>query len=471
MTAITTKYPFVGSIETRQGGRKENQDNAGYVDTPIGLLLVVCDGMGGGPGGRTASLMAVDTILTVLSDVSEHTKRDDALRFVIEKANETIYAKAMENPELRGMGTTVAAILINETSAIVAHVGDTRVYQLRKGTIVYRSADHSLVAILVRQKKITEEQARNHPRSNVITRALGIRPTVEIEFDEVPFQTGDRFVICTDGIWGMMPQPDLVVSLSHVMGIIELTSSVAEQIDRIGQENGGGHDNLTLAVLDTTFDSSQKGSKKRKNHSFHSFMTGEGSVRKWILCIGAVAITVLLVTLLFILLNRGVNTEVKQNMTDDVKDVKQENLIEAEPTAAQPQEQPNEEPRIEKMSQNEEDSHDEVREVEEKMRQHNTEVGKQIKEVVKDLDSLKTIRGRNRKDAVVRKQKYVNNTIKPDVNSLGKKVSHKKKRLVKAIINMLNNNKTVQSSRIGGPTEEGNQHIDRIKIEVNKLQD
>ena len=73
MTTIATKYPFVGSIETRQGGRNENQDNAGFVDTPLGLLLVVCDGMGGGPGGRTASLMAVDTILNVLSNVSEHT--------------------------------------------------------------------------------------------------------------------------------------------------------------------------------------------------------------------------------------------------------------------------------------------------------------------------------------------------------------------------------------------------------------
>ena len=73
MTAIATKYPFVGYIETRQGGRQENQDNAGFVDTPIGLLLVVCDGMGGGPGGRTASRMAVDQILTTLEEVAEHT--------------------------------------------------------------------------------------------------------------------------------------------------------------------------------------------------------------------------------------------------------------------------------------------------------------------------------------------------------------------------------------------------------------
>ena len=263
MTTIATKYPFVGCIDSRQGGRNENQDNAGYVDTPLGLLLVVCDGMGGGPGGRTASFMAVETILTVLSDVSEHTPREDALKFAINKANDIIYAKAKETPELRGMGTTVAAILINEKSAIIAHAGDTRIYQLRKGAIVFRSSDHSYVANLVSQKKITEEEARNHPQSNLITRALGIRPSVEIEFDEVAFQRGDRFVLCTDGVWGMMPQRDLVKSLSRVMGINELTVLMTEEIDKLGQENGGGHDNLTLVVLDASFDSNSKNNKKK----------------------------------------------------------------------------------------------------------------------------------------------------------------------------------------------------------------
>ena len=229
MTTITTKYPFVGSIETKQGGRTDNQDNAGFVDTPLGLLVVVCDGMGGGPGGRTASLMAVDTILNVLSETAEHTPREDALTFAIEKANDIIYSKAKETPELRGMGTTVAAVLINEKSAVIAHAGDTRVYQLRKGTIVFRSSDHSYVADLVRQKKISEEEARNHPQSNIVTRALGIKPSVEIELDEIPFLRGDRFLVCTDGIWGMLPQCDLVKKISQAKGIGELTSSLTEE--------------------------------------------------------------------------------------------------------------------------------------------------------------------------------------------------------------------------------------------------
>ncbi len=258
MTTISTKYPFVGCMDTRQGGRSENQDSGGYVDTPLGLLVVVCDGMGGGPGGRTASQTAVSAILGALENVAEHTSRHDALRFAIEKANDAVYCMAKENPELMGMGTTVAALIINEQSAVMAHVGDSRIYQLRKGTIVFRSADHSVVADLVRQHKITEEEARQHPRANVITRALGIRPQVEAEVDEVAFLTADRFVICSDGIWGAMPQRDLVALLQQKMGLAELVDTVATQVDKIGQEAGGNHDNLTLAVVDTTFASEQQ---------------------------------------------------------------------------------------------------------------------------------------------------------------------------------------------------------------------
>ena len=301
MTTILTKYPFVGSIDTKQGGRPENQDNAGFVDTPLGLLLVVCDGMGGGPAGRTASLMAVDAVLTALSDVSEHTPREDGLRFAIEKANDIIYAKAKETPELMGMGTTIAAVLINETSAVIAHAGDTRIYQLRKGTIVFRSSDHSVVANMVRQKKLTEEEARNHPQSNIVTRALGIRPNVEIDFNEVSFLRGDRFVICTDGIWGMMPQRDLVKSLSRVMGIGELTALVAEEIDRMGQENGGGHDNLTLAVIDTTFDSEQRGNRKtcvaENGDNSTTKCTGH-TVGRWIIL--TIIVTAVILSLVFV---------------------------------------------------------------------------------------------------------------------------------------------------------------------------
>lgn len=277
MSVIATKYPFIGAIESRVGGREENQDYAWYTDTPLGLLLVVCDGMGGGPGGRTASHTAVDIMLNTLEDVSPKTQPGDALRFAIEKANEALYNMGLENAELRGMGTTVVAMLINEASAVVAHVGDSRLYQLRRGRVVFRTADHSQVAELVRSGRLTEEEARNHPRSNIITRALGIRPTIEIEIDQVDFHAQDRFLLCSDGVWGMMPQPLLIKQLTRPMGIVELAELIVADIDRIGNDNGGGHDNLTLALLDT-----QCGSVKKSGvveNSIHDFETKDFTIR------------------------------------------------------------------------------------------------------------------------------------------------------------------------------------------------
>lgn len=262
MVGITSKYPFVGNVESLIGGRKENQDFFGYVDTPIGLLLVVCDGMGGGPGGRTASTLAVESVLDTIRNCSEKTVPQDALRYSIEKSNDVLYSKASEDPDLRGMGTTIVALLISEEKACIAHIGDSRLYQIRRGKTVFRTADHSVVAEQVRLGTLTEEQARNHPRSNQITRALGIRPQVEIEFDEVTYKTGDRFVLCSDGIWGSMPEPQLVAMFSQRMGLPELTATIADDVNNIGMSNGGGHDNLTIAVLDTTGDSIVKDKRR-----------------------------------------------------------------------------------------------------------------------------------------------------------------------------------------------------------------
>ena len=473
MTTIATKYPFVGSIETRQGGRTENQDNAGFVDTPLGLLLVVCDGMGGGPGGRTASLMAVDTILSVLSDVSKHTPREDALKFAIEKANDIIYAKAKETPALRGMGTTVAAILINEDSAVIAHAGDTRIYQLRKGTIIFRSSDHSVVANLVRQKKITEEEARNHPQSNIVTRALGIRPSMEIEFDEVTFLRGDRFVLCTDGIWGMLPQRDLVKSLSRVMGISELTFAMVEEIDRIGNVNGGGHDNLTLAIVDTSFDSAHKKIKKRPcitnlkekcdKESIISFKS------KYVLMLATVLVAVILIIALYLTLSyekskksqgQGLlkGTTTTTTRCDKVR-IKDSDSIDMESKAT------DEHVVLPTQGVVGNPFQDSTLRSEERQ-----EVFRQINYVVKNLDSLKKISERSREKSEEKKRKFVKQVIKPGVNRLGDKVVDEKKKDIKEILNLLNDKKTVSSNRYGQATYDSKNHIEIIKTKVRGLQ-
>lgn len=453
MATITTKYPFVGSIETRQGGRTDNQDNAGFVDTPLGLLVVVCDGMGGGPGGRTASLMAVDTILNVLSETAEHTPREDALTFAIEKANDIIYSKAKETPELRGMGATVAAVLINEKSAVIAHAGDTRVYQLRKGSIVFRSSDHSYVADLVRQKKISEEEARNHPQSNIVTRALGIKPSVEIELDEIPFLRGDRFLVCTDGIWGMLPQCDLVKKISQAKGIGELTSSLTEEIDSIGQANGGNHDNLTLAVFDTSFDSAVKNNKKKKPI--------------WIIIIIAVLVAFACISIAIFF-----NGE---------KNEKQEATIGTSTTTLD-----NDKPLIPETKPDGLDSNDinqvavlpkSSMENPENPFQDSTiingqkqELSREIRTVVNNLDNLKTIRDRGKRRTEEKKLGFVRYVIMPNVNRLEPKVAEEKKKDVREIIKLLHDRKTISCDRNGKTSIKGNVHIEIIKTKVIELQ-
>ena len=466
MTTIVTKFPFVGSIATKQGGRSENQDNAGFVDTPLGLLLVVCDGMGGGPGGRTASLMAVDTILSVCSVVSEHTPREDTLRYAIEKANDIIYAKAKEIPELRGMGTTVAAVLVNEDSAVIAHAGDTRIYQLRKGAIVFRSSDHSVVANLVRQRKITEEEARNHPQSNIITRALGIRPSIEIEIDEVSFLRGDRFVLCTDGIWGMLPQRDLVKALSQVTGIDNLTCSLAEEIDRLGQANGGGHDNLTLAVLDTSFDSTIKKIKK-SNNSENTNKTGDKTTipsnrRKNIIILATMLFITVIAVVVFLILNHKGFRDSKEIAVKGITTTTVDDHVVVEV-------------KDDDIEDNTEQIHYDAKEVMVNPFKGTTivqkeEISRQVNHVIKNLDSLKAISDNSRKKSMEKKKKFVDNVLRPDVNCLEEKVIDEKKKNVKEILTLLNDRKTVSSDKHGQTTSEANKHIEIIKTKVRGLQ-
>lgn len=472
MTTIATKYPFIGSLDTKQGGRNENQDNAGFVDTPLGLLLVVCDGMGGGPGGRTASLMAVDTILNVLSDVSEHTHRKDALKYAIEKANDIIYSKANETPELRGMGTTVATILFNEKSAVIAHAGDTRIYQLRKGAIVFRSSDHSVVANLVRQKQITEEEARNHPQANRITRALGIRPNIDIEFDEVAFLRGDRFIICTDGIWGMMPQGDLVKSLSRIMGINELTASLTEEIDKIGHLKGGEHDNLTLAIVDTTFDSMLQKNRHKPDttENFYRNLLHGSSYIKTIFLLLSICILLVVILILYNSLSKNSNkqeshekplmglitTTVKDNdVVTRLADTTSQRLNYNEDIKTPPLKEP--------ISNPFQDST--IQSIEKK------EFAHQINNLIRNIDSLKRINGSNKNIAMQSKRLFVKNNIVPKVIRLGHKVNTNKKKDIQDVLSMLKDSKTIECSRKGQTTAESKKYIEKIELKIKELQE
>jgi len=248
---ITTNLPFVCFGESRIGGRSENQDSFGYADTAFGLLITVCDGMGGGPGGKTASSIAVKEIIDRVSETSSNETPANALLQAIQGANLAILEAAMDNPRLRGMGSTCTALLISKKSAIIAHVGDSRVYQLRGHHKVFRTFDHSMVFGLVKEKVITEEQARLSEQSNIITRALGLKQELEVDIVERPYDKGDRFMLCTDGIHGAMPEPELINKVTEKGNIGQVVDNVATFVDSEGRKNGGGHDNLTIVIVET----------------------------------------------------------------------------------------------------------------------------------------------------------------------------------------------------------------------------
>lgn len=256
---ITTKYEALGFIDSRVGGRKENQDCAGVRDTELGLLVVVCDGMGGMQGGQVASSEAVTSIMQSFSKVDIQSDPSMTLVKSIIDANANILAKAAEDPNLHGMGTTVTALLITPKSAIIAHVGDSRVYQLRGTHKVFRTFDHSMVFQMVKKKIITEEQARLSAQSNVILRALGVKPEVEVEVHEVPYLKGDRFILCSDGFWGAMPESDFLQRVTDkTQEIDQVLESTANEVEKIGKEKGGEYDNLTAAIVDVKTNSKMK---------------------------------------------------------------------------------------------------------------------------------------------------------------------------------------------------------------------
>lgn len=258
MELIKSVFPLKGVIESRIGGRSENQDGYGYRDTSIGTVVVVCDGMGGMQGGRFASAMAVNSIIHAVEIASRNGNVKEVLRNAIVKANNDILCAGAENPDLYGMGTTVTALILTPRCATIAHVGDSRIYQFRGKRKHYRSFDHSMVFEMVKNGVLTEEQARVSNQSNIIMRALGVSSEVIPDIFELPYEKGDRFLLCSDGFWGSMPEPELIKKMTQKSEIGHIIETTADKVDQIGHAKGGNHDNLTAAMVEVKSNSIMK---------------------------------------------------------------------------------------------------------------------------------------------------------------------------------------------------------------------
>jgi serine/threonine protein phosphatase PrpC len=229
--------------------REHNEDNMAYVipkDPQVmerkGALFIVADGMGGHAAGEVASEIAVDTISTSYYP-DEHEDVADALLNSIKRTNTLIHQRAAENMLRSGMGTTSVVGVMRGNMAYVANVGDSRAYLVRKSKIKQISQDHSWVAEQVRAGLLTEDQARTHAQRNVITRSLGTQPDVEVDVFAEPLEAGDRLLLCSDGLSG-------VVNDEEMRAIIERfppQESVYHLIERANEN--GGPDNITAIVI------------------------------------------------------------------------------------------------------------------------------------------------------------------------------------------------------------------------------
>ena len=235
--------------QTGIGGRKENQDTYGGFANDNFVILTVCDGMGGMAGGQTASYIAVSEIIKSLAETIND-KIPEAIRNAVENANKAIYQRASEEPSLRGMGTTATILVLTSSAAFLTHIGDSRIYQLRKKKKIFRTFDHSRVFEMVSQGILTEEQARQHGNSNIITRALGIRPNIDLQVVKIPYKKGDRFILCCDGIWNTEPEKKMLELFVSTTSPETTIRQLTEYVNSKGIERGCDHDNLTAIIAD-----------------------------------------------------------------------------------------------------------------------------------------------------------------------------------------------------------------------------
>ncbi len=218
--------------------RKQNED-AVWFDEVRGIFAVA-DGMGGHLAGEVASAMAMDAIRALA--VSDTRPGISALKDAVERAQKAIARHAKKNPRCAGMGTTLSVMFRGGRYMYIAHIGDSRIYRLRGGELMQITQDHSLVDELVRAGLITQEEARTHPKRNIITRALGTQGDNEPDLLAVDTTPGDLWLLCTDGLNSMVSDKDICDAM--------LSRTLEQAADRLIELalDAGGRDNVTLIL-------------------------------------------------------------------------------------------------------------------------------------------------------------------------------------------------------------------------------
>ncbi len=229
--------------------RDINQDAYYYIEDDKLPIFIVADGMGGHKAGEVASNLAISTIIRHYESskqkiLSKEMFIPQFLNESVELANDNLIEEASGDDELKGMGTTVTMCLILDDEVYIGHVGDSRAYLLRNGELSQITQDHSLVGELLRIGSITKDEAVNHPKKNIITRALGSNPKINVDVFNRELQNEDKIILCTDGLTNMVTEEKIL----EILLSSEIPSAVCSTLVNISNE-AGGIDNTTIMII------------------------------------------------------------------------------------------------------------------------------------------------------------------------------------------------------------------------------
>jgi len=208
-----------------------------------GPLFAVADGMGGHRGGEVASQLAVETLEKLFKEGAGD------LPDQVQEANRVVFERSVLDRKVAGMGTTLTAALVEGDRVRLAHVGDSRAYLLRDGTLRLLTEDHTLVHRMVSEGEISKEEAETHPQRSVLTRALGVDTVVDVDDDSLQVRPGDRLLLCTDGLTSMVSEDEI----EEVLRTVPDPREAAQRLVRMANE-AGGVDNTTVVILDFSDD-------------------------------------------------------------------------------------------------------------------------------------------------------------------------------------------------------------------------
>ena len=236
------------------GKVRDHNEDAVASDLSIGLL-VLADGMGGYRAGEVASEMAVLLVAAEITQAmldsthvwpekSELLAEAHMLKNAVQKANAAIFQVSQDEPQCAGMGTTLVAGVFTNNKLVVGHIGDSRMYRLRDGALQQLTEDHSLVQEQINAGLITQLQAQTSSNKNLVTRALGIEPNVELELQELEVEVGDIYLLCSDGLSDMVSDEEIAETLRKANGNI---TQAANKLVHIANENGGV-DNISVMI-------------------------------------------------------------------------------------------------------------------------------------------------------------------------------------------------------------------------------